>query len=70
LKKKAKNKKTAPKKFKIGDHGTIMVDRRIIDIEIVDIDRALQEYRCLPVNAGESRIFWRAANDIRRSYGQ
>ena len=70
MKKKDRNKKRSDKRFKVGDTGTIMVDRRIIPVEIVEIDRAVEEYRCYPLQDGERRIFWRKAEDIRRSYGQ
>lgn len=69
MKKKDMNKKRSDKRFKIGDHGTIMADRRIIPIEVVDIDRAIEEYRCYPTQPGEMRIFWRKASEIRRAYG-
>lgn len=70
MKKKNRNKNNVQKKFKIGDKGTILVDRRTIPVEVVDIDHALQEYRCWPLYASESRIFWRTAREIRRFYGQ
>ncbi|TET97715.1 MAG: hypothetical protein E3J23_08535 [Candidatus Stahlbacteria bacterium] len=68
MKKKRSNNRS-DKKYKIGDLGSIFVDRVLILIEVVDIDHATQEYRCYSLNPGDMRIFWVPARDIRRYHG-
>lgn len=69
MKKKRKNNTRSDKKFKIGDFGSIIIDRVVVPIEVVDIDHAIQEYRCYSLRPGDMRIYWVSARDIRRYNG-